>query len=240
MAELTTRFRITPFGVICLVGLIISLYLSLIWAPRERVMGDVQRIMYFHVATAWIAELAFLLVGISSIIYLWLRERKWDIVAYSAAEVGFVFCCFVMITGPIWGKPVWGTWWTWDPRLTFSMILWLIYVGYLMLRVYGDDIPQVKTFLAVLGILDTLDIPFIHFATMWWRGLHPDSLVMSEEGLGAGMEVDMRIALAVSAIVFTLFFFYLMGRRMALERLRDETEDLRDRLEYMNNDNIRN
>ena len=240
MAELTTRFRITPFGVICLVGLIISLYLSLIWAPRERVMGDVQRIMYFHVATAWIAELAFLLVGISSIIYLWLRERKWDIVAYSAAEVGFVFCCFVMITGPIWGKPVWGTWWTWDPRLTFSMILWLIYVGYLMLRVYGDDIPQVKTFLAVLGILGTLDIPFIHFATMWWRGLHPDSLVMSEEGLGAGMEVDMRIALAVSAIVFTLFFFYLMGRRMALERLRDETEDLQDRLEYMNNDNIRN
>ena len=240
MAELTTRFRITPFGVICLVGLIISLYLSLIWAPRERVMGDVQRIMYFHVATAWIAELAFLLVGISSIIYLWLRERKWDIVAYSAAEVGFVFCCFVMITGPIWGKPVWGTWWTWDPRLTFSMILWLIYVGYLMLRVYGHDIPQVKTFLAVLGILGTLDIPFIHFATMWWRGLHPDSLVMSEEGLGAGMEVDMRIALAVSAIVFTLFFFYLMGRRMALERLRDETEDLQDRLEYMNNDNIRN
>ena len=84
-------------------GLVASLYLSLIWAPRERVMGDVQRIMYFHVASAWIAEFAFVLVGVSSVIYLWLRERKWDIVAYSAAEVGFVFCCFVMITGPIWG-----------------------------------------------------------------------------------------------------------------------------------------
>ena len=94
--------------------------------------------------------------------------------------------------------------------------------------------PQVKTFLAVLGILGTLDIPFIHFATMWWRGLHPDSLVITEEGLGAGMEVDMRIALGVSAIVFTLFFFYLMGRRMALERLRDEAETLRDRLENQN------
>lgn len=232
MAGITARLRITPFGLICLVGLVATLYLSLIWAPRERVMGDVQRIMYFHVASAWIAEFAFVLVGVSSVIYLWLRERRWDIVAYSAAEVGFVFCCFVMITGPIWGKPVWGTWWTWDPRLTFSMILWLIYVAYLMLRVYGDDLPQVKTFLAVLGILGTIDIPFIHFATMWWRGLHPDSLVMTEEGLGAGMEVNMRIALGVSAVVFTLLFFYLMSRRMALERLRDETEALRERVEH--------
>ena len=231
MAGPSSRYRVTPLGVICLIGLIVSLYLALVWAPRERVMGDIQRIMYFHVATAWIAELAFVLVGLSSVVYLWLRERRWDIVAHSAAEVGFVFCCFVMITGPIWGKPVWGTWWTWDPRLTFAMILWLIYVAYLMLRAYGDDMPQMKQFLAVLGILGTLDVPFIHFSTMWWRGLHPESLTMTPEGFGAGMEREMLMAMGVAVVTFTLLFFYLMGRRMALERMRDDVEELRERIE---------
>lgn len=231
MAGPSSRYRVTPLGVICLIGLIVSLYLALVWAPRERVMGDIQRIMYFHVATAWIAELAFVLVGLSSVVYLWLRERRWDIVAHSAAEVGFVFCCFVMITGPIWGKPVWGTWWTWDPRLTFAMILWLIYVAYLMLRAYGDDMPQMKQFLAVLGILGMLDVPFIHFATMWWRGLHPESLTMTPEGFGAGMEREMLMAMGVAVVTFTLLFFYLMGRRMALERMRDDVEELRERIE---------
>jgi heme exporter protein C len=226
-----SRYRIRPFGLICLIGVLVSLYLALVWAPRERVMGDIQRIMYFHVATAWVAELAFILVGLASVVYLWRRERDWDILAYAAAEVGFVFCTFVMVTGPLWGKPVWGTWWTWDPRLTFSMILWLIYVAYLMLRAYGSDMPQVKQFLAVLGILGTLDIPFIHFATMWWRGLHPESLTMTQEGFGAGMERQMLTAMLVAAVTFTLFFFYLMGRRMALERMCDDVETLRERLE---------
>jgi len=194
-------------------------------------MGDIQRIMYFHVATAWIAELAFVLVGLSSVIYLWLRERRWDIVAHASAEVGFVFCCFVMITGPIWGKPVWGTWWTWDPRLTFSMILWLIYVAYLMLRAYGGEMAQVKRFLAILGILGTLDIPFLHFATMWWRGLHPESLTMTPDGFGAGMEQEMLTAMLVAAVTFTLLFFYLLGRRMALERMKDEVEELQERID---------
>ena len=231
MANLLGRLRMSPLGILCLIGMIASLYLALVWAPRERVMGDVQRIMYFHVATAWVAELAFLLVGLASIIYLWLRERRWDIIAHAAAEVGFIFCCFVMITGPIWGKPVWGTWWTWDPRLTFSMILWLIYVAYLMLRAYGGDMPQVKQFLAVLGILGTLDIPFIHFATMWWRGLHPESLTMRPEGFGAGMETEMLTATMVSAVTFTLFFFYLMGRRMRLEEMRDEVYEMQEQVE---------
>ena len=231
MAGTSSRFRLSPLGVICLIGVVLSLYLALVWAPRERVMGDIQRIMYFHVATAWIAELAFVLVGLSSVIYLWLRERRWDIVAHASAEVGFVFCCFVMVTGPIWGKPVWGTWWTWDPRLTFSMILWLIYVAYLMLRAYGGEMAQVKQFLAVLGILGTLDIPFIHFATMWWRGLHPESLTMTPEGFGAGMEQEMLTAMLAAAVSFTLLFFYLLGRRMALERMRDEVGDLQERVD---------
>ncbi len=231
MAGTSSRFRISPLGVICMIGVVLSLYLALVWAPRERVMGDIQRIMYFHVATAWIAELAFVLVGLSSVIYLWLRERRWDIVAHASAEVGFVFCCFVMITGPIWGKPVWGTWWTWDPRLTFSMILWLIYVAYLMLRAYGGDLAQVKRFLAILGILGTLDIPFLHFATMWWRGLHPESLTMTPDGFGAGMEQEMLTAMLVAAVTFTLLFFYLLGRRMALERMKDEVEELQERID---------
>ena len=231
MAGTSSRFRLSPLGVICMIGVVLSLYLALVWAPRERVMGDIQRIMYFHVATAWIAELAFVLVGLSSVIYLWLRERRWDIVAHASAEVGFVFCCFVMVTGPIWGKPVWGTWWTWDPRLTFSMILWLIYVAYLMLRAYGGEMAQVKRFLAILGILGTLDIPFLHFATMWWRGLHPESLTMTPDGFGAGMEQEMLTAMLVAAVTFTLLFFYLLGRRMALERMKDEVEELQERID---------
>lgn len=231
MSAASSRYRFSPLGVLCLVGLVVSLYLALVWAPREQVMGDIQRIMYFHVATAWVGELAFILVGLSSVVYLWRREQDWDILAHASAEVGFVFCTFVMVTGPLWGKPVWGTWWTWDPRLTFSMILWLIYVAYLMLRAYGSDMPQVKQFLAVLGILGTLDIPFIHFATMWWRGLHPESLTMREEGFGSGMEREMLIAMLVSAVTFTLLFFYLIGRRMALERMRGEVEMLRERIE---------
>lgn len=225
--------RISPFGILCLIGVIASLYLALVWAPRERVMGDIQRIMYFHVATAWIAELAFCMVGLSSVIYLWLRERKWDILAHASAEVGFVFCCFVMVTGPIWGKPVWGTWWTWDPRLTFSMILWLIYIAYLMLRAYGGEMTQVKQFLAVLGILGTLDIPFIHFATMWWRGLHPESLTMTPEGFGAGMEREMLTSMLVAAVSFTMLYFYLLARRMSLERMRDEAGDLQERIDNL-------
>lgn len=231
MADSSARLRLTPLGVLSMIGVTLSLYMAFIWAPPERVMGDIQRIMYFHVASAWIAELGFLLVGLASVVYLWRRERDWDILAHASAEVGFVFCCFVLITGPLWGKPVWGTWWTWDPRLTFSMILWLIYVAYLMLRAYGDDSHQVKQFLAVLGILGVLDIPFIHFATMWWRGLHPESLTMTTEGFGGGMERPMLITLMVSAVTFTLFFFYLLGRRMALEKARDEIRALQDAIE---------
>ena len=224
-------YRFSPLGVLCFVGVIASLYLSLIYAPTERVMGDIQRIMYFHVACAWVAEMAFLLVGLAGIVYLWRRERDWDILGHAAAETGFVFCTLVLVTGPLWGKPVWGTWWTWDPRLTFSMILWLIYVAYLMLRSYGNDMPQVKQFLAVLGILGSLDIPFIHFATLWWRGLHPESMTIRQEGFGSGMEKEMLVALMVTAVTFTLLFFYLMGRRMALERMRDDVEELRERVE---------
>lgn len=231
MARTAARFRLSPLGVLSLIGIVLSLYMAFLWAPPEREMGDIQRIMYFHVASAWVAELAFILVGLASVVYLWRRERDWDILAYACAEVGFVFCCFVLITGPIWGKPIWGTWWTWDPRLTFTTILWLVYVAYLMLRTYAHDVPQVKQFVAILGILGTIDIPFIHFATMWWRGMHPASLTITPQGFGAGMASSMLISLLVSAASFTLFFFYLVGRRMSLEKARDEINRLQDRVE---------
>lgn len=230
MARTSARLALSPLGVLSLIGVVVSLYLALLWTPPEREMGDVQRIMYVHVASAWVAELAFILVGLASVVYLWRREPDWDILASACAEVGFVFCCCVLITGPLWGKPVWGTWWTWDPRLTFTTILWLIYVAYLMLRTYASDVPQVKRFVAVLGILGTIDIPFIHFSTMWWRGMHPASLTITSQGFGSGLARPMLIALLVSGVSFTLFFFYLVGRRMALEKAREEVNRLQEEI----------
>jgi heme exporter protein C len=218
MAGIAARLRITPFGLICLVGLVASLYLSLIWAPRERVMGDVQRIMYFHVASAWIAEFAFVLVGVSSVIYLWLRERRWDIVAYSAAEVGFVFCCFVMITGPIWGKPVWGTWWTWDPRLTMTLVLWLIYAAYVLLRVFAGDTETVARYAAVLGIVGVIDIPLIYLSIRLWRGIHPRVEQMAPE---------MAWTLLVCTGAFVCVFTWLLRLRVRSLHLHDEIRTLR-------------
>lgn len=198
-----------------------------LYVPTEKSEGIVQHIMYFHIPSAWIAFFAFFIVFLSSILFLWKGEREWDIYAMASAEIGVMFCSLVLITGPIWAKPIWGTWWVWDARLTSTLILWLIYVAYLMLRARTDAGSMRARYAAVVGIVGFLDIPLIHFSVLWWRTFHPQPKMITAEGLGAGMDFTMMVTLLISLAAFTLLYFLLMAQRINLEKMRDEIDRLK-------------
>ncbi len=200
-------------------AMLAALYTSLVWAPAERVMGDVQRSMYVHVPLAWLSYVAFFVVFVCSIVYLWRRDERWDAVARASAEIGVVLTTAFIITGALWGRPVWGTWWTWDPRLTTTAILWFIYVAYLMLRAYVPEAPRGPRYAAVVGIVGFVDVPIIHMSVTWWRALHPEPTVLRPEG--ALMPPEMMIALALASLAWGLLYVTLMVLRVRLERLRD-------------------
>src|SRR5207249_1571180 len=160
-----------------LLSLSLSLAAIFLYAPTERVQGQVQRIFYLHLPLAWIAYLAFFIVFVSSVLYLWKRAARWDLLGQAAAEVGLIFTSLVLITGSLWARPVWGTWWSWDARLTTTLVLWFIYVGYLMLRSYVVEERRAARYAAVLGIVGFLDVPLIHQSVTWWRTLHPEPVV---------------------------------------------------------------
>ena len=198
-----------------------------IFVPTEKTEGLIQRIMYLHIPSAWLSFFAFFIVFVSSILFLWKKEREWDIYAHASAEIGVIFCSLVLITGPIWAKPIWGTWWVWDARLTSTLILWLIYVAYLMLRSQTNPGSMRAKYAAVLGIVGFLNIPFIHFSVLWWRTFHPQPKVISSEGFGKGMETSMLMTLGISLSAFTLLYFLLMGHRVRQEKLKDEIDHLK-------------
>lgn len=210
-------------------GLLLTVFLALFYAPTEKIQGMAQRIFYIHVPSAWVAFLAFFIVFLSSIMYLRKKERKWDIYALSAAEVGVFFCTLVLLTGPFWGRPIWGAWWTWDARLTTTLVLWLIYVAYLMLRAYVPGEAQRARFAAVLGIVGFIDVPIVHLSVVWWRTLHPGPVVVRRGGL-AELPASMHVVLWTALAAFTLLFIYLFTQRVALERLRDELAWLKARV----------
>jgi len=203
-------------------GLLAAIFAIFIYAPTERTEGVIQRIMYFHVPSAWLSFFAFFIVFICSILFLWKKDREWDIYAHASAEIGVIFCSLVLITGPIWGA-----WWVWDARLTSTLILWIIYVAYLMLRSQSDAGSMRARYSAVLGIVGFLNIPFIHFSVLWWRTFHPQPKVISSEGFGKGMETGMLATLGVSLFAFTLLYFLLMGLRVRQEKLKDEIDKLK-------------
>lgn len=197
------------------------------YVPTEKTEGIVQRIMYIHIPSAWIAFFAFFIVFASSILYLWKNEREWDIYAHASAEIGVVFCSLVLITGPLWAKPIWGAWWVWDARLTSTLVLWLIYVSYLMLRAQTEPGSMRAKYSAVIGIVGFLDIPLIHFSVLWWHNQHPKPKIITSEGLGKGMESSMLITLMISLAAFTLIYFLLMGQRVRQEKMKDEIDALK-------------
>src|SRR2546430_8972549 len=164
---------LTMLGALAIVFLVV---------PTEADMGIVQRIFYFHVSSAWVAFLGFFLVAAASAVYLWNGSPAADRLAYAAAEVGVLFCTLVLVTGPIWARPIWGVWWTWDPRLTMTVVLWAIYSSYLMLRAFGGGDAAIARYAAVLGIVGVLDIPLIVVSVRLLRGIHPAVITPADGG----------------------------------------------------------
>jgi heme exporter protein C len=217
--------RILEHLLLVLVGLLVPVCLWVVFVavPTEEKMGIVQRIFYFHVPSAFSAFLGVGLCAIFSAIYLRTRDRRYDLVAHASAEIGVLFCTIVLITGPIWARPVWGVWWTGEVRLTSTLILWLIYVGYLILRQSAENREQAARWSAVLGIVGALDMPIIYKSVEWWRGLHPKVLKMSG---GGGLDPRMERGLLLCTVTFFLLFGYLLIQRCRLGRLEDDIDTL--------------
>jgi heme exporter protein C len=201
-----------------------ALWAVFLYAPNERVQGPVQRIFYFHVNAAWAAFIGFAVAAVASALFLWRGRAAHDRLAQAAVEVGMLFCTMVLVTGPIWARPIWGTWWTWDPRLTMTMILWTIYAVYLVLRSMGRDDPQIARYAAVLAVVGLLDVPLIMVSVRLWRGMHP-SVLASRDGPGLA-DPRMVTALLVAFLAFSLLFLWLLRLRYDGLRLRDELRDL--------------
>ncbi|MBN1824844.1 MAG: cytochrome c biogenesis protein CcsA [Candidatus Eisenbacteria bacterium] len=196
------------------------------WAPEERTMGPIQKIFYIHVPSAWVAFLAFFVVFAASIAYLAARRERYDRIAASSAEVGLLFCTLVLITGPIWAKPVWGVWWTWDPRLTSTLVLWFLYLGYFALRSYLPPGSRRSALSAVLGVIGFLDVPVIYFSIRWWRNQHPSPVLAGGEG--SGLDPRMRLAFFFSLAAFTVLYAALLAARLGLAERRARAERLLD------------
>jgi len=201
-------------GGVTLVALVAGLVMAFGVAPREVTQGNVQRIMYLHVPSVWVAYLAFAVVLVASIVYLARRLDGADRLAHASAEVGVLFTGLTIATGSIWGKPTWGTWWTWDARLTSVSILFVMYLGYLLLRGMIEDPEQGARYAAVLGIVAAFNIPLVHFSVYWWRTLHqPPSLMKPGPGTMPGVIVT---ALLVNFVAFSLLYVYFVAKRVRL------------------------
>ncbi|MCI0354551.1 MAG: cytochrome c biogenesis protein [Acidobacteria bacterium] len=193
-------------------------------APTEATMGDIQRIFYYHVPSAWTAFLCFIANLIASIVYLKTQRPPADAAAVATAEVGVVFCTVVLVTGPLWAKPVWGIWWTWDARLTSTLVLWLIYVSYLLLRRFSTG-EQKATIAAALAVFGFVDVIFVYMSIRWFRTQHPQPVIGGGEG--SGLHPDMLFALLVNFAAFLVLAGLLINLRYRLECLRHEMDEAR-------------
>ena len=201
-----------------------TLYLVYFWVPTEQNLGVSQRIFYFHVPLGWIGMVSIIVVAVASILHLTTGRQKWDDLAYSTAELGVIYASLILVTGAIWGKPVWGVWWTWDPKLTTTLILWFIYVGYLMVRAYGPAGGQGKRFASVIALIGAIDAPIIYKATDWWRSAHPDNNIPSD------LDGRMLLTLLVSVVTFTVIYIYLLIERYSLRKSESDLDELHQRL----------
>ncbi len=220
------RSRITFYILTLSLIILIPLSIGIIfyYAPIEKVLGFSQKIFYFHVPLAWNGLLGFMIVFGASIAYLRTEDKKYDIVARAAAEIGVIFTSLVLITGPIWAKPAWGTWWTWDVRLTTTLILWLLYVGYLMLGSNVEEESKRGRFMAVYGIVAFLDVPLVFFSIRLWNSIHP-AIVDSE---GMHLEGKMMVAFFLALFVFTVLFASILWVRVKLGKAQEELDKLKE------------
>ncbi len=197
-----------------------TLYLVHFWVPTEQNLGVSQRIFYFHVPLGWIGMVSIVIVAVASVMHLLTGRRRWDDLAYSTAELGIIYASLILVTGAIWGKPVWGVWWTWDPKLTTTLVLWFIYVGYLMARAYGPAGTQGRRFAAVIALIGAVDAPIIYMATNWWRTAHP------ENNVPGGLDGRILLTLLVSVAAFTVMYVYLLMERYSLRKSESDLDEL--------------
>ena len=216
---MTKRIFEIAFEIVTFLSMLAALYAIFVYAPIEKTMGIVQKIFYLHVPSAFLAFFAFFITFLASIAYLYKKDKKWDVIAYCSAEIGVLFCTIVLITGPIWAKPVWNVWWTWDPRLTTTLILWFIYLAYLMLRGVVRE-NQRANLSAVFGIIGFANVPITFFAIRLWRTIHP--VVITAGGIN--ISKPMKYTLLLTFFAFFLFFLSLLKNRIKLERVKIKTE----------------
>jgi heme exporter protein C len=198
-----------------------SLWLIFVNAPEEKVMGAVQKLFYFHVPLAALTFGAVFVLLAGSAGYLWTRHAGWDHLSIAAAEVGLLLCTLVLITGPIWAKPAWGVWWTWEAKLTTTLILWLLLAGNLLARAYAATPEQGARIGAVLGVVAALDVPIVYKAVDWWRGQHP---IVFGPGRDNPLAPGMLSAFLAAMLAFALLVSLLLAARVRLAALSDRLE----------------
>ena len=215
----------TTFFLVC-----ISLYMIFIVTPADVRLGIVQKIFYFHVASAWNAFFAFFIVFLTSIMYLIKRDRKYDVIAVASAEIGVIFTTIVLTTGPIWGRSSWNAWWVWEPRLTTTLILWFIYIAYIMIRMSDMEWEKKSRLSAVFGIIGFIDVPIVFMAIRWWNTkLHPVVFGEGTDQTGGGLETTMLYTLILSVFTFTALYFYLLQKGIAIGNMRNKVDEIKDK-----------
>ena len=203
----------------------VTLYLTFLYVPTDANLGVSQRIFYFHVPIAILALLSIVVVAVASAVHIIGKGRKSDALAYASAEVGLVFCTIAIVTGAIWAKPVWGVWWTWDPKLTLTLVLWFIYASYLMLRTFGPKGSQGARYGAVLALIGAIDAPIIYYAAELWRSTHPN-LVIGPAADSDALDPRMLVAVLVSLAAFIILFVYLIIERYSLRKAETDVDEI--------------
>ncbi len=227
--EETKPRLLTVLDVFTVVLFLIATYMVFFYAPQEAVMGDVQRVFYFHVATGWVGMLGFIGAAVAGIIYLIKKDRKWDIVGLAAVEIGIVFIFINIVTGAIWARPIWNTWWTWDPRLTTATVMLLIYLAYLLLRQGIEDPDRRARFGAVYAIVGSLSVPLTYFSARIFRTIHPIVIGSGDPNATGSFDMTplMLQTFMFSLFTFTFVFIDLFWHRIRLGRKADQVEQLR-------------
>jgi heme exporter protein C len=218
-------------GALAILLVIAAAYASFYIAPEERTMGVVQRIFYFHVGSAWAGMDAFLVCFICNLLYIWKREQKYDWLGVAAAEVGLVLTTVVLITGPIWAKPAWGIYWTWDARLTSTFVLWLLYVSYLLLRSLVEEPDRRALLSSLFGVFAFIDVPLVFGAIRWWRTQHPAPVIMG--GPGSGLDPTMNKVFFFSVFAMHVLTAFLLVERYGLEKMKYDVDVLQREAEAL-------
>lgn len=214
------------FGGVVVLVLAATAFMALVGAPADASQGDAQRLMYLHVPAAWLAYLAFTVTAIASVLWLLPRTRSttWDLLAGASAEIGVLFTGLTLAMGSIWGKPIWGSWWEWDARLTTTAVLFFLYLGYLALRRAGGGPDQRARRSAIAALVAFVDVPIVHFSVNWFQTLHQDGTVFNRK-MHVEIAGSMAATLVLSVVAFTLLYGFLVAKRMELLELEEGFEE---------------